>query len=90
MFVAHKTVTIMGELKRMDQIRYILETFLDTGSYKGTAWRLKVSKNTVREYARRVTGKYEDISEAFNLSEEEFLRLAYCIGTDVPKNPGKL
>ena len=56
----------------MDQIRNILEAFIDTGLYKGTARRLQVSKNTVREYVRRVKDKCENISEALILPDEVY------------------
>ena len=77
MFVAHKTATGMGELKRMDQIRNILEVYIDTKSIKGTARRLGISKNTVREYLRRVQSKKLTISEAVDLPDESFLKLVY-------------
>ena len=67
----------MGQLTRMDQVKYILETYLDTKSFKGTARRLQISKNTVREYVRRVRAVYEDLSKAMELTEEELYRLYY-------------
>ena len=82
MFVAHKTATLMGELKRMDQIRNILEVYLDTKSIKGTARRLGISKNTVREYLRRVQNRELSISEVLELPEQAFLDVVYnpCSG----------
>ncbi len=50
----------MGKLKRMDQVKYILVTYLDTKSIKGTARRLQISKNTVRDYVRRVRTHFKD------------------------------
>ncbi len=67
----------MGKLKRMDQVKYILVTYLDTKSIKGTARRLQISKNTVRDYVRRVRTHFKDLTEALELSEEELFKLAY-------------
>lgn len=86
MFVAHKTATGMGELKRMDQIRNILEVYLDTKSIKGTARRLNVSKNTVREYLRRVQRKKLSVSEVLDLPEKTFLDVVYNDCSGVPSS----
>ena len=40
----------MSKPKRMDQIKAIIETYLNTKSIKSTARRLQVSKNTVKAY----------------------------------------
>lgn len=40
----------MGKLKRMDQVKEILKTYLVTKSLKATARQLRISKNTVKEY----------------------------------------
>ncbi len=71
----------MGKLKRMDQVKNILEAYQDTGSIKGAARRLKVSKNTVREYVRRVLRHYEDISQALVLPEDELLAICGYSGS---------
>ena len=42
----------MGKLKRMDQVRLIIETYLQTQSIKATARRLKVARNTVKSYPK--------------------------------------
>ena len=62
----------------MDQVKFILEAYQDTGSIKGAARRLNVSKNTVREYVRRVLRHYEDISQALVLPEDELLAICYA------------
>jgi len=53
MFAAHKTATDMEKIKRMDQIRRILETYIATNSLKATSRRLEVSRNTVKVYLDR-------------------------------------
>jgi len=53
MFAAHKTATDMEKIKRMDQIRRILETYIATNSLKATSRRLQVSRNTVKVYLDR-------------------------------------
>ena len=65
----------MGKLKRMDQIMAILKTYLKTRSIKATARRLKISKNTVRTYLRRVRQVESDLSMIVKLGEEEVLRI---------------
>ena len=67
----------MGKLKRMDQIRYIIGTYLETGSIKGTARRLQISKNTVRDYIRRLSSIFQDLKQALELSEEALSKLCY-------------
>ena len=67
----------MGKLKRMDQVKNILETYQDTGSIKGTARRLHISKNTVREYVRRVLSHYDDVSQALDLPQDKLMEVCY-------------
>lgn len=57
----------MGKTKRMDQIKLIIKTFLSCGSVKGTARRLQVSKNTVKQYIR--------LTEQFELSLQQALEV---------------
>ena len=49
----YPTAQAVAQLRRMDQIRCVLETLHQSGSIKATAARLGISKNTVREYKRR-------------------------------------
>jgi DNA-binding CsgD family transcriptional regulator len=67
----------MGKLKRIDQVMYILETYLDTKSFKGTARRLQISKNTVRDYIRPLQHHFKDLSEAMELTPDELFELVY-------------
>lgn len=60
----------MAKIKRMDQIRRILQTYLDTRSIKATATRLRVSKNTVREYKRRTEEYDSDLAVVLALDDE--------------------
>jgi len=73
----------MGKIKRMDQVKNIIRTYKETQSIKGTAKRLKVSKNTVRDYVRRVKYHCKDFSEALALSEDQLYNL--CYKTDTAK-----
>lgn len=65
----------MGKLKRMDEIQQILRTCLELGSYKATARRLKVSKNTVKHYVglANLTGK--DLKTLIHLEQAAFIKL---------------
>ncbi len=65
----------MAKLKRMDQVMAILRTYLETESIKATSRRLKVSKNTVRTYVRRVSGLGEDLKTILELGQEEVMRI---------------
>ena len=67
----------MGKLKRMDQVKEILKTYLATKSLKATARQLRISKNTVKEYIRRGQLASSDLSTLLALSEEEILAVFY-------------
>ena len=77
MFVATKNVMIMGKIKRMDQVKNIIKTYVDTKSIKKTASRLKVSKNTVRLYLRRARLYDADLSMVLSLGEEDIYKIFY-------------
>ena len=64
----------MAKPKRMDQIQTILLNYLSSGSIKATARRLKISKNTVREYVRRAQAHYPDLSKILELNEAELYK----------------
>lgn len=67
----------MGKIKRMDQVKAILQTYLRTKSIKATARQLKTSKNTVRHYLRLGQAYDEDLSKVLSLSDEAFNRVFY-------------
>jgi len=67
----------VAKLKRMDQIRRILQTYQQTGSIKGTAARLKVSKNTVREYKRRAEAYHADLGIVLALDDDKLRPVIY-------------
>lgn len=68
----------MGKIKRMDQIRMILETYVATDrNIKATARRLQISKNTVRRYIRLGLEKYSSIYKLLSLPEQEFVKIFY-------------
>ena len=77
MFAVHQTSAFMGKLKRMDQVRQIIETYLATHSIKATSRRLQVSKNTVRHYIRLGKTYDEDLSKVLLLPPSELLPLFY-------------
>ena len=62
----------MGKIKRMDQVRMILSSYLSCGSIKGTAKRMQVSKNTVRYYVRLASECGSSLPELMKVSEKEF------------------
>ena len=67
----------MGKIKRMDQVKTILSTYLDCGSIKSTARKLKISKNTVKEYLRRAEAHTVELSELLKLPDAELLKVLY-------------
>ena len=77
MLVATKNVTIMGKIKRMDQVRNIITTYLDIRSIKGTARRLQISKNTVRQYLTKAKTYHPDLSMVLKLNEDELHKVIY-------------
>ena len=74
---AHQNSSNMGKLKRMDQVRAILKSYVATQSFKATARQLQISKNTVKEYVRRGQLIQSDLSKLLVLSDEEFLLVFY-------------
>ncbi len=67
----------MAKIKRVDQIRRILQTYLQTQSIKATAARLSVSKNTVREYKRRAEANPAGLAALLALPDEELRPIVY-------------
>ena len=67
----------MGKLKRMDQVKLIIKTYLETSSIKATARSLGVSRNTVRGYVNRAKDFSDDLRVVLQLPEEELLKLVY-------------
>ncbi len=67
----------MGKIKRMDQVKLIIKTYLLTESLKATSRRLKISKNTVKQYIRRAKSHTEDLSQLLLLSDSELLSIFY-------------
>ncbi|MFT6742406.1 MAG: hypothetical protein ACJAVF_003924, partial [Paraglaciecola sp.] len=65
----------MGKLKRMDQVKDIIKIYVATKSLKETARKLRVSKNTVREYVRQGQLFQGGLSELLKLPDEEFLSI---------------
>lgn len=63
--------------KRMDEIRLILQTYQSCGFYKRTAKRLRVSKNTVKEYVRRAKAIYGGVEQALLVSNEELYKALF-------------
>ena len=63
--------------KRMDEIRLILQTYQSCGFHKQTARRLDISKNTVKDYVRRVEAVFGDVSKALAASDEELYQALY-------------
>lgn len=67
----------MGKLKRMDQVKAIIKTYIATQSLKATARQLRISKNTVKEYVHQGQSVQSDLSKLLDLSDEEFLIVFY-------------
>lgn len=67
----------MGKIKRMDQVRLIIQTYLATNSLKATARRLLVSKNTVKNYVRKGEAYNQDLSQLLSLPQSELIKVFY-------------
>jgi len=74
----------MGKTKRMDQVKIIIQTYLETQSIRATARRLEVSRNTVKGYIRRGKDHNTDLSALLLLSESELSDIFYL--PDKPDN----
>jgi hypothetical protein len=70
MFV--KKITSMGKIKRMDQVRLILRTYQRCSSFKETARRLKMSKNTIKHYVKIAHRSSIDLDRILALDQEAF------------------
>lgn len=68
----------MAKTKRMDQIKTILRTYQTCKSIKGTARRMGVSKNTVREYLHRAQASEIDIGILLELTPEDLAPIFYA------------
>jgi transposase len=80
----------MGKLKRMDQVKLIIESYQSTDSIKGTARRLQISKNTVKEYLRRARAYNQDLSQVLLLSESEMMNVFYSTDNKPPNDRNKV
>lgn len=67
----------MGKVKRMDQVKSIIATYLECGSIKSTARRLKISKNTVKDYLRRAEAHHVELSALLLLPDSELVTVFY-------------
>lgn len=63
--------------KRMDEIRSIISMYVLCKSIKGTARKMRVSKNTVRDYLRKCQLKGIDFSEVTQMADEELYGIFY-------------
>lgn len=61
----------------MDQIRLIVQTYLECGTLKGTARRVSVSKNTVKQYVRHLEAHYPSLSVALEQADEVLAKQLY-------------
>lgn len=67
----------MAKIKRMDQIKLIIRTYLNTRSFRETARRLKMSKNTVKPYLHRCWEHEEDLSKILKWDDEKLKAIFY-------------
>ena len=67
----------MTQLKRMDQIRLIISTYLEVKTFKGTVRRLGVSRNTVKDYILKLKAHYPNLADALLESDEVLSKLIY-------------
>ena len=77
MFEVNQKPEYMGKIKRMDQVKSILRSYLQTGSIKATARQLCISKNTVKTYVRRGQGFENSLEDLLSLSDSEFQKVFY-------------
>lgn len=74
----------MGAIKRMDQIKSILRTYLSTRSIKATCRTLRVSRNTVKSYLRLAFQRSADLNTLLVLSDD-LLRDIFYPARDLPQ-----
>jgi len=67
----------MGKMKRMDQVRQIIETYISTDSIRATSRRMQISRNTIKGYIGRAKAHNEDLSELLHLSDSELAAIFY-------------
>ena len=67
----------MGKPKRMDQVRFIISAYLETGSIGKTIERTKIARNTVRHYVRKAKAYMDDLGALLCLSDEELYSVFY-------------
>jgi len=66
---------MMRNTKRMDQIKAILSSYLESPNIKATARKLGVSKNTVRSYLQRARTINSDLKFVLEMDETELAKL---------------
>ncbi len=74
----------MGSIKRMDQIKSILRTYVSTRSIKATCRTMQVSRNTVKTYLRLALQRSGDLNVVLALPDEE-LRDVFYPARDLPQ-----
>ena len=67
----------MAQLKRMDQIRLIISTYLEVKTFKGTARRLRISRNTIKDYVSKLKADYPELEDALLASDEVLVKLLH-------------
>ena len=90
MFEAKQKPTYMGKIKRMDQVKLILQSYLRTNSIKATARQLCISKNTVRTYIRRGQSFGNSLNDLLLLPDEAFQKVFYQPSTNSTSNRQKV
>lgn len=66
-----------NKIKRMDEIKRILEEYQKTGSIKSTSRRLGVSKNTIRRYLRQAENQEKGLGDLLEQSVPELEKVFY-------------
>lgn len=64
-------------IKRMDQIRKLLQHYHDNGKIKQTARLFKVSRNTLKSYLGRISDSVYSLEQVVELTDENLCYLIY-------------
>ena len=67
----------MAKIKRMDQVKIIIRTYLKCGSFKEASRILKMSKNTIKKYIRALSGHKIELVDALLLSDETLGKMIF-------------
>jgi transposase len=70
-------------IKRMDQIKAIIKEYIASQSYKATARRMKVARNTVKGYIGKCIDSNIDLQSILSLNDEQLKKIFYSTASEL-------